>query len=130
MESEVGRPRLSAIKIIPFLPAAERKELTSTLPRVPRGCYPPPSPTTAVRSWTVVLFPVPPDASLRGALVSIAILIVSSYGGMTGPCGTAWNERAPSCKILELVQKAEYVATLLCPARENCEGGGVIASAG
>ena len=39
----VGRPRLSAIKIIPFLLAAERKELTSTLSGVhgyhgyPRG---------------------------------------------------------------------------------------------
>lgn len=43
----VGRPRLSAIKIIPFLLAAERKELTSTLSRVPPGCYPLPLSSSA-----------------------------------------------------------------------------------
>jgi len=135
---EFGRPRLSAIKIIPFLPAAERKELTSTLPRGTPGVLLsslssvlllPVLVPRALPSYTHPL--VPPDASLSTAPVSIAILIVSSSSGMTGPRGTARNESAtPSCGTLELGQKAEYVATLLCPARENCEGGGVIASAG
>nr|KAF7390612.1 hypothetical protein H0235_017774 [Vespula pensylvanica] len=48
-----GGPRLSAIKIIPFLPAAERKELTSTLTRVPPGSY-------------LFLFVSPPTTTLLG----------------------------------------------------------------
>ena len=72
MREGIGRPRLSAIKIIPFLPAVKRKELTSTL-TVPRG--------------GVQLLPLYHPLTLSflvAVLVSIAILIVlRSLPGMT-----------------------------------------------
>lgn len=97
----VGRPRLSAIKIIPFLLAAERKELTSTLSRVapPRGAtlflfLPPPVSTSSPPPSNSSYSPLSLSSSLVVALVSIAILIVSSYARMTNPHGTVRNERA------------------------------------
>lgn len=86
----VGRPRLSAIKIIPFLLAAERKELTSTLSRVPPGCYPLPLSSSPLPNSSYS--PLSLSSSVV-ALVSIAILIVSSYARMTNSHGTVRNER-------------------------------------
>lgn len=86
----IGRPRLSAIKIIPFLLAAERKELTSTLSRVPPGCYPLPLSSSPLPNSSYS--PLSLSSSVV-ALVSIAILIVSSYARMTNSHGTVRNER-------------------------------------
>lgn len=91
----VGRPRLSAIKIIPFLLAAERKELTSTLSRVPPGCYPLPL-SSSVQHPLPLISSSPFPNPCQWPLVSIAILIVSSSGRMTSPRGTARNERTLS----------------------------------
>lgn len=56
------------------------------------------------------------SSSLLVALVSIAILIVSSSARMTSPHGTVRNERSRERVLLESL---EYVATLLCFTCEN-----------